>query len=152
AKRNAASFALQKRLLEVIETIAADPDARAVVLTGAGQAFCAGGDRDDLQAAAAGRLAHADEVAATQHRTGELVLDSPIPMIAAVNGAAAGHGAVLVALCDLVVLGENAALWDPHVQYGMRPCVGLQLIWPLLTSAAITKELLMTCQRVGAEE
>jgi enoyl-CoA hydratase len=151
-KRNAANFALQKRLLEVMEAIAADAEARAVVLTGAGPVFCAGGDRDDLQAAAEGRLVNMDEFGAIQHRTAELMLDSPLPMIAAVNGPAAGHGAVLAALCDLVIASENAAFWDPHVHYGLRPCVGLQLIWPMLTSTAVCKELLMTGRRVEAAE
>ena len=151
-KRNAAGFALQDRFLGRLREVRTDPDARALVITGAGPSFCAGGDRSDLTASAEGRLANADAFIQIQRETYRLLLELPIPVIAAVSGAAAGVGACYVAVCDQVVLAEDAALWDPHTQYGVPACVPLQVIWPRLMPPMIARELLLTGRKIAARE
>ena len=151
-KRNAAGFAMQRRILEVMNEVAADSEAKVLVLAGAGPSFCAGGDRADLAAAGEGKLDNQAEFAAMQQEMMRTMLSMEIPAIAAVNGAASGFGAALVALCDIAILAEDAALWDPHVLFGVQPSLMLQLIWPRLTSLAVARDLLMTGRKIAAAE
>ena len=80
------------------------------------------------------------------------MLALPAPIVAAVHGPAVGFGAELVALCDLVVIGRDAFLSDPHVHHGLPASPGCQLVWPHLTSRSVAKELLLSGRRVDAEE
>jgi enoyl-CoA hydratase len=150
-KLNAADFAMHCRLNERWREVANDSDVGAVVLAGAGRAFCAGGDLSLLL-----DLSPDDPVRvelATIHRDLlHLMLSLPVPIIAAVHGAALGFGAELVALCDMAVLAEDAYLGDPHVRYGVGASPGLRVAWPALTSLARAKELLLTGRRVDADE
>jgi enoyl-CoA hydratase len=80
------------------------------------------------------------------------MFETDLPVIAAVQGAAVGFGAELLALCDIVVMAEGSFLSDPHVKYGLPPSPACRLVWPHLTSVAVAKELLMTGRRVEAPE
>jgi len=151
-KLNAADLEMQERLLACLQSVAADADARALVLTGAGRAFSAGGDRELLRQIAAGRLQHGDALARVHAGTLRCMLGLSIPCIAAVNGPAVGYAAGLVAMCDVVVMGENGFLSDPHVKFGIAATTATQLIWPRLTSEARARELLMTGREVHAPE
>ncbi len=151
-KLNAADLALQQQFLGAVEAVAADPEARVMVLTGNGRAFCAGGDRSLAEAAGEGRLPHKEELGRIQLGTIRGMLGLDIPTIAAVNGPAVGYGASLAALCDLVVMGEGAFLSDPHVRYGIAASPPTMMIWPRLTSQAVSRDLLMSGRKVGAEE
>jgi len=150
-KLNAANLALHRALAAVWPRLAADGDARAVVLTGAGRAFSAGGDFEFLTGDAL-----PDDLAGALHDATvaqmEGILRLPMPVIAAVNGPAIGFGASIVSLCDLVVMAEDAYLAEPHSGYGLQPSPGLELMWPRLTSLALSKELTMLGRRVGAAE
>src|SRR5262245_34558134 len=148
-KLNAADLALHRLLLERWRHLASDAAVRAVVLTGAGNAFSAGGDVELLQDA--GRSAR-DEAARIHRELLPLMLQFPAPTIAAVHGPAVGFGAELAALCDLVVMDHDAYLSDPHVRYGIPASPGCQLVWPHLVSLAVAKELMFSGRRVGAEE
>ncbi len=150
-KLNAADFAMQQRLNERWREIASDDDVGAVVLAGAGRAFCAGGDLSLLLDIAPDDPVRV-ELAAIHRDLLHLMLSLPVPIVAAVHGAALGFGAELVALCDMAVLADDAYLGDPHVLYGVGASPGLRLAWPALTSLAIAKELLLTGRRVGADE
>jgi enoyl-CoA hydratase len=151
-KLNAADLELQRQFLEAIEAVAADPEARALVIAGAGRAFCAGGDRALAEAAGQGRLPHKDELGRIQLGTILQMLGLSIPAIAAVHGPAVGYGASLAALCDVVVMGEGSFLSDPHVEYGIVASPPTLLVWPKLTSHAVARDLLMSGRRVGPEE
>lgn len=151
-KRNAVSFAMQRTILSLIRKVAADGEARALVLAGEGRSFCAGGELSNLEASSQGALAEAAEIGALQFDIARAMLGLTIPAVAAVNGAAAGFGAGLVALCDLVIVAEDAALWDPHTLYGVAPSIALQLVWPRLTSLAVARDLLMTGRKIDAAE
>ena len=150
-KLNAANLSMQQGLVDCWAHVADDDDARVVVLTGAGRAFSAGGDMSVLEGVAsdAGDLRTRISRITTDIMRG--VLECPRPVIAAVNGLAMGFGAGLVALCDLVVMAEDAYLADPHARLGMPASPGCELVWPALTSRVVAKELLMFGTRVGAE-
>jgi enoyl-CoA hydratase len=153
-KLNAADRAMQEDFASVWPSLAAEPDAAVVVVTGSGRAFSAGGDFSFLQAVT-GRPVE-DELAEALHAATvgwmEGVLTVPMPVIAAVNGPAIGFGAAVVAACDLVVIAEDGYLCEPHVTYGLPPSPAIELLWPRLTSMQVSKELTMTGRRLGADE
>jgi enoyl-CoA hydratase len=146
---NAADLPLQRRLLERWQEVEGDERTLAVVLTGAGRAFCAGGDVALLNDPP---RAVREELSRIHRELLPLMLALPVPIVAAVQGPAVGFGAELVALCDLAVIGRDAFLSDPHVHHGLPASPGCQLVWPHLTSHAVAKELLLTGRRVDAEE
>jgi enoyl-CoA hydratase len=151
-KRNAADLEMQERLLACLDAVAADSDARVLILTGAGGAFSAGGDRELLRQMAAGRLEQAEALAKVHASTIRRMLSLSIPVIAAVSGPAVGYAAGLVAMCDIVLMGENGFLCDPHVRFGVAANTATQLIWPRLISQALAKEILMSGRQVNASE
>jgi enoyl-CoA hydratase len=151
-KLNAADLAMQRRLNERWQEVADDHDTRAVVLAGSGRAFCAGGDADLLATFDGAHHPVHEELSALHSELLRTMLTLEIPIVAAVQGAAVGFGAELAALCDLVVMGDDASLSDPHVPLGIAPSPGCQLVWPHLTSVAVARELLLTGRRVGAAE
>jgi enoyl-CoA hydratase len=127
------------------------PDVGAIVLTGAGSAFCAGGDfelmeefqRDDWR-----RTVRTMDEGVTLVRD---LLQVPPPVIAAVNGAAYGLGATLALLCDFIVISEAATLADTHVRAGIVAGDGGTLVWPHLLGHARAKEFLLTGDPVDAK-
>jgi enoyl-CoA hydratase len=151
-KLNAADLAMQQALVDCWQSVQADDQIRAVVLTGAGRAFCAGGDLSLVEQLAAGNQTLQQELSVIHVRLLTAMLETDLPVIASVGGAAVGFGAELLALCDIVVMAEDAFLSDPHVAYGLNPSPACQLVWPYLTSIGVAKELLMSGRRVGAAE
>jgi enoyl-CoA hydratase len=151
-KLNAADLEMQQRLLARLREVAADAEARALVLTGAGRAFSAGGDRDILKRLAAGTETDHDLLGRIHVDTMHCLLGLDIPVIAAVPGAALGYAAGLVAMCDFVVMGANGYLGDPHVHYGIAATTAVQLIWPRRAPEGLVREILMSGRRVHADE
>jgi enoyl-CoA hydratase len=151
-KLNAADLELQRRIVDCWHELETDDGTGAVVLTGAGRAFCSGGDFTMLEAVTGGNRPVSEELSGLHRALLRAMLTLPVPIVAAVHGPAVGFGAELVALCDLVVMGRDSFLSDPHVRYGLPASPGCQLVWPRLTSDAVAKELLLTGRRVGAEE
>lgn len=151
AKRNAVSLAMQRALAETLERLAGDATIRALVLTGAGADFCVGGDRA-IAARIDSEAGFEREAIAFHRRTIAGLLALPVPVVGAVEGAAFGFGAELVACCDMVLLGETARLADPHVPYGRAPGPVLLLAWPQQTSRLVATELLLTGREVLAGE
>lgn len=151
-KLNAADLEMQERLLACLQEAASDSALRALVLTGAGRAFSAGGDRDILRKMAEGTNDQADALAKVHVGTIRTMLGLGIPAIAAVPGPAVGYAAGLVAMCDFVVMGESGFLSDPHVTFGIAATTAAQLIWPRRTSEGLARDILMTGRKVPAEE
>lgn len=149
---NALDEQAQHGLLSCLRMVETDNEARALVLTGAGQAFSSGGDRALIRSIADGSFTGLDELADTSVETIKCLLTLPIPVIAAVRGPAVGMAAGIVALCDYVVMGDQGYLCDPNVAFGASPHVQCRLVWPMLTSYAVAKELLMTGRKVQADE
>ncbi|MDG2005415.1 MAG: enoyl-CoA hydratase/isomerase family protein [Novosphingobium sp.] len=151
-KANAADIIMQRRILMELEAAGSDKSVRALVLTGAGRAFSAGGDRDILRQIAEGTCTDHDELGHLTIGAIHAMLALEIPAIAAVNGFAVGYSAGLVALCDVVVMGESAFLSDPHVHYGIAGGPATQMVWPRLCSELAARDILMSGRKVMADE
>jgi 2-(1,2-epoxy-1,2-dihydrophenyl)acetyl-CoA isomerase len=128
--------------------------ARAIVLTGAGRAFCAGGDLRAMQVMAEqkGKVeAFFDEPLGLLNECILLIRRSPVPFIAAVNGAASGGGCNLALACDLVVAGESARFNQAFIRVGLSPDCGGTFILPRLVGWKRAAELMMTGDIIPAE-
>jgi len=153
---NAVDQSMHEDLALVWDLLFDDEDASAVVLTGAGRAFCAGGYFGEF-------LRYHEEPAFIQEacrvaeRIARSMMACELPVIAAVNGPAVGLGASLATMCDIILISESAYICDPHVSVGVVAGDGGPVVWPLLTSFARAKEHLFlgdridaaTCERIG---
>lgn len=148
---NAVSTPMQLDLIRVWSQLAADPDARAVVLTGAGRAFSAGGDLDNflLQQTDVERRRRSLRNA---RRLADEIVGFHLPVVAAINGPAVGLGATLAVLSDIVLMSEKSYLADTHVLVGLVAGDGGAAFWPILTGLLRAKELLLLGERVQPEE
>jgi enoyl-CoA hydratase len=147
---NATNHELHQGLAGLFPQIDADAGARAVVLTGNGRAFSAGGDFQYLDALSRdGDLRQLTLTHGKQIVTG--MAACRVPIIAAVNGPAVGLGCSLVALSDIVFMAESAHLADPHVAVGLVAADGGPVTWPLLTSLQLAKEYAFTGDRIPAK-
>ena len=146
---NATNHELHQGLAELFPQIDADGAARAVVLTGNGRAFSAGGDFTYLDELTKDTdLRRLTLVHGRQIVTG--MVQCRVPIVAAVNGPAVGLGCSLVALSDIVFMAESAHLADPHVAIGLVAADGGPVTWPLLTSLQLAKEYALTGDRISA--
>ena len=148
---NAVNDALHSGLVRIWKLLGNDPDLRAVVITGAGKAFSAGGDMAWLA------VVQGDEQrrAMLMREARDLVIEMlhfPLPVIAAVNGPAVGLGCSVAVLSDVVLIAEDAYLADPHVAVGLVAGDGGALMWPYLIGPLRAKELLFTGDRVPADD
>ncbi len=116
-RRNVLTPALCRALSTAVAQANADDRVRAIVITGAAPAFCAGADLDDLQAAARGDT---DALHAVYQSFMD-VADSPLPTIAAVNGAAVGAGMNLALACDMRLASEDALFETRFLKIGLHP-------------------------------
>ncbi len=148
---NAMDGEITAALLDTVRSLADDDGVRALVLTGAGTVFSAGGAvdtirkmRDDPRFRGAVLRAH-QELFWAMNRL-------PFPTVAAVNGPAVGAGATVALLCDLVVMSPEAYLRDPRVSLGLLDGAGGFVLWPLLTSLSAAKEHLLLGSKVTGIE
>src|SRR5215203_4782866 len=128
--------------------------ARAILLTGAGRAFSAGGDLREMQeiAKSAGRVeAFFDEPLRLLNEAILLIRKAPVPFIAAVNGVASGGGCNLALACDLVVAAESARFNQAFIKIGLTPDCGATFILPRLVGWKRATELLFTGELIGAQ-
>ena len=128
--------------------------ARAIVLTGAGRAFSAGGDLREMQeiAKSDGRVeAFFDEPLRVLNEAILLIRETPIPFIAAVNGVASGGGCNLALACDLVIAAESARFNQAFIKIGLTPDCGGTFMLPRLVGWKRATELLFTGELVGAK-
>lgn len=127
--------------------------ARAIVLTGAGRAFCSGGDLREMQRMAEreGRLeAFFDEPLGLLNECILLLQEVPVPVIAAVNGAASGGGCNLALACDIVIAAESARFNQAFIKVGLVPDCGGTYVLPRLVGLKRAAELMMTGDQVDA--
>jgi 2-(1,2-epoxy-1,2-dihydrophenyl)acetyl-CoA isomerase len=151
-KRNAVMPADWRGLEDALDEGAADPNVRAFVVTGAGDAFCAGGDLKTMGE----RLEHS-----SVRRSRELLRmtraiqrfrETPKPILAAVNGPAIGAGCVIALACDVRLATASAVFSVPFLRVGMQPDFGGAYFLPRLLGTARTFELLWTGDSLTAEE
>jgi len=134
---------MHEELARVFTELQRDDGSDIVVLTAVGRAFCAGGDFDwfEQQIEDPARFR---AIAWDAKRIVGSLLELEKPIICRLNGAAAGLGATIALLCDIIVADETALIGDPHVKVGLVAGDGGALIWPQLIGYARAKELLMT--------
>jgi enoyl-CoA hydratase len=118
AQRNSVNKNLHWAMANVWRQLAADTAAKVVILTGAGRAFCAGGDLNWIATFLDDPVAR-DESIREGAQIIEEMLRFPLPVIAAVNGPAVGLGCSAALLCDILLISESAYLADPHVAVGL---------------------------------
>jgi len=148
---NATNEPLHVALQSVWRHLADDEDARAVVLTGAGRAFSAGGDFQHFVELWDDRPRRRREIEGARRLLTEMV-DFPLPIVAAVNGPAVGLGCNLAVLSDIVLIAESAYMADPHVSVGLTAADGGAPTWPLLMSILRAKEYLLTSEPIPADQ
>jgi enoyl-CoA hydratase len=148
---NAVNAALHEELSRIFYDAAADAAADVIVLTGAGRAFCAGGDIDWMQAAIDAPESFEDTVVEAKKIIFGL-LDCEKPIVCRMNGDAVGLGATIALFCDVIVAADSARIGDPHVRVGLVAGDGGALIWPQLIGFARAKEFLLTGDLIAAPE
>jgi 2-(1,2-epoxy-1,2-dihydrophenyl)acetyl-CoA isomerase len=151
---NALNHELGTKLLDAVTTAASDDDVRCLVLTGSGRAFCSG---EDLAALAAGYEAGdaPDLGRVLKERYNPLILAlrrAPKPVMAAVNGVAAGAGASIVLACDFRIAAERARVLFPFVNVGLIPDSGTTWLLPRMIGSTRAWDLISTGRAVGADE
>lgn len=155
-KRNAMSDAMRTEFIHVLESLGADRAVRAVVLTGAGKGFCAGGDISGMRQrmeAPTGEIAfngwHRQQ---RVHHAQSLLHTMPKPVIAAVNGAASGLGADTALACDFIIASPAAHFTWSYIHRGIVPDGGGMYFLPRRVGLARAKELIFSGRRVDAHE
>jgi enoyl-CoA hydratase len=142
---NVFSASMHYEVESIFLEVGYDDTVNAVVLTGAGKMFTAGGDIKMMQG---GQLPPPEEAI----RLIQNLLKVKQPIIAALNGHAMGVGATVALFCDIVVASEKAKIGDPHVKVGLVAGDGGCIIWPLLIGMNRAKEMLLTGRPIEARE
>ena len=148
---NAVIPEMHGELEDIFADITRDDEVNAIVLTGAGRAFSAGGDIKGMES----RLNAGFSAKVRFNSARRLIhnfLEIEQPIIAAVNGDAIGLGATLALICDIIIASEKARFADTHVRVGIVAGDGGAVIWPLLCGISKAKEYLMTGDLLSAAE
>jgi 2-(1,2-epoxy-1,2-dihydrophenyl)acetyl-CoA isomerase len=150
ASRNALGIEMRGELKEVLGFISQDPEIRALILTGAGKAFCSGGDIRTMKVPMpdlAGRKRLKDV-----HVWLKTLINLEIPVIAAVNGVAAGVGCSLAMACDLIIASEESRFAISFVKIGLIPDGGSIFFLPRLVGLPRAKQLMFSGREIKASE
>ena len=152
-KLNAFTGTMREDLLAALRACQNEPAVRVVVITGAGRAFCAGGDVEFMSG-----LQKSGDVASFRRLLDagrEVILQiasSPKPVIASINGVAAGAGCNLALACDYRIASPHAKLSESFVKIGLHPDWGGTWLLPRLVGRSRAAEILMTGRMVDAAE
>lgn len=150
ARRNALTMPAAESLRHELDAAIADQDTGAVVLTGAGGHFSAGGDGTEILAAAEGGPDAPAELMRVFHQLVETVWTAPLPVIAAVSGVAYGGGFNLALACDLVVCSADTRFCQVFVRRGVVPDLGGAYLLPRLVGLQRAKQLMLLAPEIGA--
>lgn len=163
-QRNKMSDPMTGSWQRLMTALAADPDLRCVVVTGAGPAFCSGGDVSWLASLGAGSAAEAGPAAGDAtvpalrsrmlafYRAWLTIRQLQVPTVAAVNGAAIGAGLTLALACDLRYAADDAKLAVPFTSLGMHPGMATTWLLPDVAGLGVARELLLTGRVVSGAE
>ncbi|MDP6980207.1 MAG: enoyl-CoA hydratase-related protein [Myxococcota bacterium] len=150
-RRNAAHDPMHREMELIFREAGEDDEIRAIVVTGAGEAFCAGGDAESMDTGEfdpkGPRIPFNGVRRLVNH-----ILDVEQPIIGAINGDAAGLGASLALLCDVTYAAEDARIGDTHVKMGLVAGDGGAVIWPMLVGMSRAKQYLFTGDWVSGTE
>lgn len=141
---------LQNDLKDALRQFKGNAESRVAILTGSGRAFCAGGDLEELGSALSAVEFY--QIMKASEEIIELITDTPKPVIAAVNGAAAGAGFSIALACDLIVASTNALFMQAFAKVGLIPDLGSFYFLPRVVGMHKAKELIWTARPVRAEE
>lgn len=147
---NAVDGDLHEEFTRLFRELKQEDGARAVLLTGSGRAFSAGGDFDWFPT-----LQDAKTLEHLRRDAKQLIwdlLEVELPIVCALNGAAAGLGASIALLTDTIFMAKSAVILDPHVRVGIVAGDGGTVIWPMAVGPAIAKQYLLTGDPVTADE
>ncbi|MEN3977141.1 enoyl-CoA hydratase-related protein [Emcibacter sp. SYSU 3D8] len=148
---NAVNRALHDELSHIFHDVARDDGSDVIVLTGAGKAFSAGADLEEMKRATEDPALRSTLMSRAPHIVHALLaLDKPV--IARLNGHAMGLGATLALLCDVVIAADIARIADPHVGIGLSAGDGGALIWPHLIGYARARHHLLSGEALSATE
>lgn len=151
--RNALSAAMKESLTELVPKLAADPAVRALVLTGAGGAFCAGGDiRGMAESRSASGVEDWRERMRGYHPLIRSLLELDKPLIAAVDGPAFGAGFSLALMADFVLASPQARFCLSFMKVGLVPDFAAMYTLPRVVGVQRAKELMLSARELDAEE
>lgn len=151
-RRNAMSQEMAREFPQAVAELAEDPGLQVVVLTGAGDAFCAGGDLDDLFLQTEWPAEKIQTYMGQFYRAFLSIIDLPVPTIAAINGPAIGAGYAVALGCDLRYGAQHATLGTTYINIGLFPGMGATHLLPYHAGHAVAAEMLLTGRLLTAEE
>jgi len=149
---NALSMAMGRDLLEVALRVEGDPAVRAVVVTGAGKHFCFGGDLHGMAAQGDAVGGYLNELTTRIHAAISCFARMRAPVIAAVNGTAAGGGVGLVCMTDLAIAGRSSRFRLAYTGVGLAPDCATSFLLPRIVGRRRALELFLTNRMLGADE
>ncbi len=149
ARRNALAMPMRQAIVDAMERIEADPAIRAVVLTGAGGTFSAGGDISGMNVTS---LAEGRERFRVTHRMVRLLIKASKPIIAAVEGYAVGAGLSVALCCDTIVASDQAQFAAGFGRVGLVADLGMPHTLPLRVGHGHARQILLYGERMGAQE
>jgi enoyl-CoA hydratase len=150
-KFNATDAAVHLQLSRIFRTIHDDESVRAVVITGAGRAFSAGGDLDWISE----QVGDYTQTMRVMKEAGDIVrtmIECDTPIVSAINGVAVGAGLAVALMADVSIMNESAKLTDGHIRLGVGAGDHAVAIWPLLCGMAKAKYYLLTADFVDGKE
>jgi 2-(1,2-epoxy-1,2-dihydrophenyl)acetyl-CoA isomerase len=151
-KLNSLVGTMRDELAAGLETLGADEGVRAVIVTGRGRAFCTGADVDYLsEMVEGGRLEEFRDLVEAGRRVVSTIVEMPKPVIAAINGPAAGGGANLALACDLRWASDRASIGQTFSNIGLHPDWGGAYFVPRLVGPALAAELFFLGEMVDAK-
>ena len=148
---NATDGPMHLELSHVFRTVDDDPEVRAVVVTGAGRAFSAGGDLDWISE----QVGDYAQTMRVMKEAGDIVrtmIECDTPVVSAINGVAVGAGLAVALMADISVIDEDARLTDGHIRLGVGAGDHAVAIWPLLCGMAKAKYYLLTADFLDGRE
>jgi 2-(1,2-epoxy-1,2-dihydrophenyl)acetyl-CoA isomerase len=151
---NALNGQISEELAKALQQASSDPAARCVVVTGGGRAFCAGADLNELEPFYAKGEAPpvSDSLRLRYHPVIQGILDNNKPVVASINGVAAGAGCSLALACDFRIASDKAGLYQAFIKIGLLPDSGANFFLPRLVGLAKAIELGMLGDKIDAEE
>jgi enoyl-CoA hydratase/carnithine racemase len=150
--RNAMTVELTEAFVDALDTVRSDRETRAVVVTGAGAAFCAGGDLSWIRPGPDASVPSMRDKMRDFYPKFLAVRSLDVPTIAAVNGAAIGAGLCLAMACDIRIAAENARLATAFTRLGMHPGMAATYLLTRLVGTARAAELFFTAEPVDGRE
>lgn len=150
--RNAMNVELTERFSQAVEDLRGDPSVRAVVVTGNGPAFCAGGDLSWIRPGPEASIPEMRTKMRAFYPRFLGVRSLDVPVLAAINGPAVGAGLCLALACDIRLASAGATLSAPFTKLGMHPGMAATYLMTRLLGTARAADLLFTSRAVDAEE